>query len=191
MARQQGFTDGQYEHFRDATYRFTCEGQDISRVCSECCVVLCAYVLCLEFHVFCLTTLTSLCTCVFASQFYHWQPLVEYKIPVISYLDTVCPFAVNPKSFFHQTAFWSTALHHGELFHKFTAVVLAHAIYEYAVSDISETSLDGMLPHWMPHHQEKAGERGGVSKRQFADWREYVRNASLGADLSVDAKTIR
>ena len=157
-ARDQGFTNGHYDHLRATKYHFSCDQQEVS-------------------------------------QYYHWQPLVEYKIPVISYLDTVCPFAArnlppsSPRRQQHgrhaRTAFWGPNLHHGAEFHKFTAVLLAHAIHEYANHDISETSLDGGdLPSWMPH-------QAVLSKQQIADWNAYVYNSSTGAAPELDAKTIK
>jgi hypothetical protein len=123
-------------------------------------------------------------------QNYHWQPLVEYKIPVISYLDMVCPFAMPPPPGgksppqHAKSAFWGPNLHHGAEFHQFTAVVLAHAIHEYALNDISETSLDGDLPSWLPHQD-------AISKQQIADWNTYVYNTSTDAALDLDTKTIK
>mmetsp|Transcript_8086 Transcript_8086/g.13723 ORF Transcript_8086/g.13723 Transcript_8086/m.13723 type:complete len:560 (-) Transcript_8086:1647-3326(-) len=156
-ARRNGFTNGRFEHKRDSTYRFLCQNQDVSR-------------------------------------YYHWQPLLEYKIPVISYLDAVCPFTVadpspalhpfNTAGSYANTAFWGRTIHHDVIFHKFTAVVLTHAIFEYAMHDISETSLDSSLPTWMPHQRS-------ISKQQITDWNTYIYDPVTDASLDLDAKTIK
>ena len=127
---------------------------------------------------------------------------MEYKIPVISYLDMVCPFTMaaaaapfgaqsertqsETQALLRQAkhAFWGPNLHHGAVYHKFTAVILAHAIHEYALHDISVTPLDGDLPAWMPH-------QGPVTKQQISDWNAYLYNASSGAELNVDTKTVK
>ena len=101
-------------------------------------------------------------------------------------MDIVCPLAKSGTFPLGRTAFWGSQLHHGDIFHKFIAVILAHVIYEYATTDITETSLDEHLPTWMPNQTS-------ITKKQISEWNEYVdqNNASSGIDLGLDAKTLK
>lgn len=108
---------------------------------------------------------------------------------MISYIDTVCPFvlgdlAPTPRLGHAPNAFWGRGVHHAPEFHDFTAVLLSHAIFEYAMHDISETDMDGELPTWMPHQRR-------IDKQQIADWNSYVYNPITDTSLDLDAKTIK
>lgn len=99
--------------------------------------------------------------------YYHFQALVEYKIPVFSYPDVVCPI--------HNKSYWGNSMHHTKEYHHFTAYLLALAIFELAKSDISETKYDSKLPF-------------PVSR--ITDWNNYVYDQSSNTKLNLDSKLI-
>jgi hypothetical protein len=100
-------------------------------------------------------------------RYYHFQALVEYKIPVFSYPDVVCPINNN--------SYWGKSMHHSKEYHQFTAYLLALSIYELAKRDISETSLDAQLP---------------FPVGRIKEWNDYIYDRSTDIKSILDSKLV-
>jgi hypothetical protein len=100
-------------------------------------------------------------------KYYHFQALVEYKIPIFSYPDTICPI--------HNNSYWGGIMHHSKEYHKFTAYLLALSIFHMSKSDVSETKFDSELP--FPIARIKA-------------WNNYIHDPSTDDKLTLDSKLV-
>jgi len=100
-------------------------------------------------------------------RYYHFQALVEYKIPIFSYPDVVCPI--------HNNSYWGNDMHHSKEYHHFTAYLLALAIFELAKSDISITKFDSELP---------------FPVKKIKNWNNYIYDPSTDSKLRLDSKLV-
>ena len=98
-------------------------------------------------------------------RYYHFQALVEYKIPIISYPDIICPI--------HNLSYWGSPMHHPKEYHRFTAYLIAMSIYMHSENDLSETVYDSRLP---------------FSRDRITNWNLYIQNTSTDQKLRIDNK---
>lgn len=102
-------------------------------------------------------------------RYYHFQALVEYKIPVLSYPDVVCPISRSNNSY------WGAVMHHSREYHHFTAYIIALSIAKLSESDISNTSVDEALP---------------FPVTRIHEWNDYIYDPSSDTKLSLDSKYV-
>lgn len=100
-------------------------------------------------------------------RYYHFQALVEYKIPIFSYPDVVCPI--------RNESLWGRTMHHSKEHHKFSAYLLARSLRAIARQDTSETQFDDMLP---------------LPAGRIKEWNSYVYNSSSDNKLTLDSKLV-
>jgi hypothetical protein len=109
---------------------------------------------------------------------------VEYKIPVLSYVDVACSLALQTgkHDYRTRTAYWGRELHHDKKGHKFVALVASLAVFEYSVHDGTSTVYDNQLPAWMPNVS-------AITPGLIADWQAYVYDPTTTA-VGLDDSTL-